>query len=157
MNNGADSHYIVANHLSSKQEYFPENKPQSFHLKLGRSLTLEAGRWKVAICELDFVNIGEYASHSSTPAYYHIIFSASNGILIDGNETQVIRVFPHVRKDHIVFDNLYYFPVNISQMDTCFIQIQAFSPTGAIEFSLKSSSTIYVTLHLKKCYQHVYV
>lgn len=154
MNNTVDSYYLVANHLSSKKEYFPQNKADKFHVKFGTSLILEAGRWKVAICEVDFVNIGETDARS-TPVYYHIIFSACNGMLIDGNATSVIRTFPHVKKKHILFEIPYYFTVNKSQMDTCFIHIQPFSTNGPINFNLKANSTIYVTLHLKKCKKYV--
>ena len=57
MNPTQESIYVEATYMSSKTEYFPNNKPDNFHLKLSKPLKLTGGSWKVGLCEINFTDI----------------------------------------------------------------------------------------------------
>lgn len=151
MNNTNDSHYLLASYTSSKEDYFPNNRADKFHIHFPKPLALEGARWKVAICELHFENI-DHRTAAKTPVFYRVELSNADGILIDGVPTRCIRtVFPKQRESHILFDPLYYFPVNTKHIDTCLINLHAYTQTERVLLPLKDKSNIYFMFHFKKC------
>ena len=51
-----DSIYVECSCLTSRDEYFQNNKPDHFFVRLNKPLNLAvAGSWKVGLCEIDFV------------------------------------------------------------------------------------------------------
>lgn len=154
MNTSVESHYIVATHLSSKKEYFPQNKADKFHVKFSKPLSLKSGRWKVAIVDINLVNIinnnPKPADFGAADFYYCVYFSECDGLIIDGLPTRAIRCVTRSANSYVEFENLLYMPVTATLLDTCSIEVCAFSGTEPTPLILTTDSNIRVTLHFRK-------
>ena len=78
-----DSYYITCSYMSSKEDYYPNNKPEEFHLKFYRPLRL-VGNWKVGLCDISFVNITHEAADTNVGIKYSVHFSDCEGLYKDG-------------------------------------------------------------------------
>ena len=54
-----DSYYVMVSYLTSKKDYYPDNEPDNFLVKFKKPLSLkgQSMKWKVGLCEVDFVNV----------------------------------------------------------------------------------------------------
>ena len=113
----SDSVYLVVNYKSSKDTYFPHNKPEHFLIKLGKPLILTGGRWKVALCEIVFKNVA-VAEGQPTPTHYQVDFAYCEGLLIHGKPTNSLRWVPYSSTGREIFTLPFYVPVQTGYIDT---------------------------------------
>ena len=151
MNLNQDSIYLQVNHLSSKEEYFPNNVATDFHLKLSKPLNLSGRSWVVGLCEIQFNNIltEEEEDATTSTTYYQIEFSATEGILIDGQPTHTLRTIPYKSTVRKTFSNIFYMPVQTAYIDTCEIRIKVVN-SKRIKIKYAEDSVATCTLHFKR-------
>lgn len=149
-----ESHYLVASYRSSSKEYFPDNTPNKFHLKFAKPLLLKGDNWKVALCDIHFVNIfGSTDTSNKAADHYIIFFSHCDGILIDGQPSRAIRFVTQPKDVYICFEKLHYLPVTATQLDTCSFEICAYSETGSVPIELTEDSNIRLTLRFSRVFK----
>ena len=155
----SESVYLVLNYVSSKEDYFPRNKPEHFHLKLGKPLLLTQGRWKVGLCEIAFENV-TVAEGQPTPTHYQVDFGYCEGLLIHGKPTNCLRWLPYTNTGHEIFTSPFYVPVHSVYIDTCEMRISPLVATAAaagegsfenpLQIKQLETTCITCTLHFKK-------
>ena len=147
----ADSFYVSCSFMSSKDVYYPDNKPNEFRLKFCRPLVLE-GYWKVCICDINFTGISHNTSEETIGIKYLVNFSSCDGLYIDGLSTNTFRCFPRAREQHLVFKHLFYMPVNTVYLNTCELEVQVRDGKGKLLpiTCEKDKSIIYISLHFKR-------
>ena len=141
----SDSVYVVGNYNSSKEIYFPLNKPEHFWLKLGEPLQLTGSGWKVCLSEVQFQNIVV----EPQPTYYQVAFDTCQGLYIHGKPTQTLRLIPFEPTGHHIFTKPYYMPVTTDYIDTCEIKITVL-PTAKRRITHLQDSDITCTFHFMK-------
>ena len=144
--------------------YFPDNKPANFRVKLSKRLELGES-WKIALCEIRLGNV------VSTPAtnddngvdknkkdddvndgvndLIYIHCNVCIGLVVDGIQTRVLRTLPFKNNQYKIFPVLYYIPVETRYIDTIEFHIST-SENKSVSFNPRTGQVM-MTLHLKKC------
>lgn len=121
-------------------DFFPNNKPHDFRVKLGRSLQFE-GYWVVALTEINTSDRGQ----TKELFVYSDICKDS---FIGSSERPLLRRIFYEGKDqnNIVYDNPYYIPIKLTDIQQIHVYIN--DSNGQNASFLKGKVTI--TLHFKK-------
>lgn len=152
-NNNRDSIYVECSYLSSKDQYFPNNKPNNFFVRLNKPLKLSGGvSWKVGLCEIDIV-INNNIKLQTEPHSCQVKFSACDGIFIKGKQTHCLRTIPYSSNGkHKMFHTVYYMPVNTGYIETFEINVRPISSDEKhmTTFDQSLFGLITCTLHFKR-------
>ena len=147
-----DSYYIVVSHPTFKDTFFPNNKADEFYFRFTRRVRL-TGLWKVALCEITFVNVSSKLKNDETAAIYYVDFSTCHSILVDCIQGTTLRAFQRTEDEdkHIVFDHLMYVNIDSDTLDTCELTVKpVIVEKKLLEFDLKDNSDLILTLHFKR-------
>jgi hypothetical protein len=129
---------VVAN--SDSPTYFSDNKATRFRVKLSKPLVLD-GDWYVGVCE---IHVTDNAENIGIVGFNSDI---SNGLIVNGIQSHLLRRFNCKRNVHETFPIVYYLPVDKLFIDT--LKFYLTGPTGELA-SLGADVKIEVTLHFQK-------
>ena len=127
---------------SDSVNYFPDNKPGHFRVKLQRPLIFE-GLWSVGLCEI----------HTSTAAnvapagLLSLHCNTCDGMLVGGGRSNVLRMLPYKRNIHEVYTNVYYMPVETHFIESLEIY---FNDSKGDFVSLGENGILECLLHFKQ-------
>ena len=148
MNSSLNSVYIIANFNTSKENFFPRNKPDHFWLMLGKRLQLTGSGWKVCLCEIQFENVRVDVGQA-VPTHYQVDFAMCDGLYINGTGSNALRMIPYKHTTHQIFSRPFYMPIHTDFMDTCEIEIKLVGKTDIITRK-NTEGIITCTLHFKR-------
>jgi hypothetical protein len=143
-------------HVSDKDSaaYFPQNRPSIFRVKLKTTLNL-TGSWKIGVCCVDMTNIDVKRNKATGVSRLFITCSACTGLIVNGEQTRVLRCIELEHDVHEVYTDIFYVPVEVSFLDSIeFTVITDLSTYGLFELKDASDDNIGIvsmTLHLKRC------
>ena len=148
----SESVYMVVNYTSSKADYFPNNKPEHFFIKFSKPLLLTEGRWKVALCEIEFQNVRKVEGEA-TPNHFEVDLAYCEGLLVHCTQTNCLRRIPFRRTGHVIYTSPFYVDIHSNYIDSCEIYIKALAEgkgQSPVRIKAYDDTCITVTLHFKK-------
>lgn len=143
-------------HVSSSDslDYFPQNCPAAFRIKLNTPLYL-VGRWKIGVCEIHVENldIGTQHAHGSVLC---VQCNVCTGMIVNGVQTRALRCCQIERKFHHIYEHIYYRPVERQFIDSIEFALTKGACTPAsfavdeMDGKEVDSGSVSLTLHLKR-------
>jgi hypothetical protein len=126
-------------HVSNKDslQYFPQNEAAIFRVKLKNTLNLN-GAWKIGICSIDIYNMDVKSNKAAGVVGVYITCSACTGLIVDGEQTRVLRCIKLERNVHVTYSDVFYVPLDVCFLDT--IEFSVVRDTSTLVLFGKPSS-----------------
>jgi hypothetical protein len=144
-------------HVSNKDsaDYFPQNEPGIFRVKLKNTLNL-TGSWVIGVCTINMTNVNVAGNRETGVRELHVTCNVCTGLIVDGEQTRVIRCVTLDDSIHATYGDVFYVPVEVRFLDTIEFTVITDTSTVAL-FGIASTDsahaipgTVSMTLHLKR-------